>query len=73
MFLQLLTLVFLQRHILAQGDDFYRSQTAETYCDPLKNKKQYYQLTCRYHQKCAQFYCCQYYFSITLISPDAMD
>lgn len=33
-----LTLVFQQRHILVQVDDFYRSQTAEIYCDPLKNK-----------------------------------
>lgn len=42
MFLEL-TLVFQQRHILVQEDDFYQSQTAETYCDPLKNKKQYNQ------------------------------
>lgn len=37
------TLVFQQRHILVQEVDFYQSQTAETYCDPLKNKNQYYQ------------------------------
>lgn len=39
-----------QRRILAREGDFYQSQIAETYYDPLKNKNLYYQLTCSYDQ-----------------------
>lgn len=46
-----LTLVFQQRHKLVREDDFYQSQTAETYCDPLKNKNQYHQAMLRDHRQ----------------------
>lgn len=39
-----------QRHILVREDDFCQSQIAETYCDPLKNKNEYYQLMCSYNE-----------------------
>lgn len=46
-----LTLVFQQRHKLVREDDFYQSQTAETYCDPLKYKNQYHQAMLRDHRQ----------------------
>lgn len=63
-----LTLVFQQRRILVQGDDFYQSQTAETYCDPLKKKNQCYEFMCSHHQHCCShvgIFLLSLFFSIT--------
>lgn len=78
-----LTLVFQQRHKLVREDDFYQSQTVETYCDPLKNKNQYHQAMLRDHRQAKDRHTAaeiwaflmlmfQYYFSSVTLSSSSI-